>query len=94
MKTLQYILLFIFAFQFSWAQKSYKNYSSEYEIIPNYLKSKEDWNKSKDGDMILVGLQYAPCKGVKVSPNFRLWLPSDSEKKTEPSVFLNLEIKI
>ena len=60
----------------------------------DYLKSKEDWNKSKDGDMILVGLQYAPCKGVKVSPNFRLWLPSDSEKKTEPSVFLNLEIKI
>ena len=42
MKTLQYILLFIFAFQFSWAQKSYKNYYSEYENIPNYLKSKEE----------------------------------------------------
>jgi hypothetical protein len=42
MKTLQYILLFVFAFQFSWAQKSYKNYYSEYENIPNYLKSKEE----------------------------------------------------
>jgi TonB-dependent SusC/RagA subfamily outer membrane receptor len=42
MKTLQYILLFAFAFQFSWAQKNYKNYYTEYESIPNYLKSKEE----------------------------------------------------
>lgn len=42
MKTLQYILLFVFAFQFSFAQKVYRGYYSEYETIPNYLISNEE----------------------------------------------------
>ena len=42
MKTLQYIFLFLFAFQCSFAQKSYNNYSTQYETIPNYLKSNEE----------------------------------------------------
>ena len=35
-------ILVLFAFQCSFAQKAYKNYYSEYENIPNYLKSNEE----------------------------------------------------
>lgn len=53
----------------------------------------ESWNFSKDGNLILAGLEYAPVKGVKFAPNFRLWTPADESKANTTSFFLNCEIK-
>ncbi len=60
----------------------------------DYLASNNDWNQAKDGQMMLIGLQYAPTKNIKLSPNFRMWLPSDSNAKAQPFVYLNLEVKL
>ena len=55
--------------------------------------SSNDWNLSKDGQLYLVGLEYAPVKGVKLAPNFRGWNPADDNNKFSTSLFLNCEIK-
>lgn len=55
--------------------------------------SSNDWNLSKDGQLYLVGFEYAPVKGVKLAPNFRGWNPADDNNKFSTSIFLNCEIK-
>lgn len=42
MRTLRFILLFVFVFQFFSAQKANRNYNVDYEVIPNYLKSRDE----------------------------------------------------
>ncbi len=51
------------------------------------------WNINKDGQLILVGLELAPAKGVKVAPNFRGWNPADDNQKFTSSLFLNVQVK-
>lgn len=57
------------------------------------LSSASDWNMSKDGQLFIVGLECAPVKGVKFSPNFKGWSPADDSKAFSSSIFLNCEIK-
>ena len=52
-----------------------------------------NWNASKDGSLILAGVECNPVKGVKFAPNFRLWSPADDSKANVTSFFLNCEIK-
>ena len=52
------------------------------------------WNFSKDGSIFMTDVQFAPVKGVRVSPNYQLWRPRDGSKSATSSIFLNLEIKI
>ena len=51
------------------------------------------WNVAKDGSLILAGLEFNPVKGVKVSPNFRVWSPAQSGSNTETGFYLSLEMK-
>jgi len=51
------------------------------------------WNRSKDGNLIIAGIEYQPVKGVKIAPNYRLWNPSNSEQKQIQYLYLNCEIK-
>ena len=57
------------------------------------LNSTDDWNMSKDGQLYIAGLEYAPVKGVKIAPNFSGWSPSDSSKPFASTLYLNCEIK-
>lgn len=52
------------------------------------------WNFSKDGQIIMLGLEIIPVKGIRISPNYQLWNPRDGSKSNISSVFLNVEIKI
>lgn len=45
-----------------------------------------------DNNLIIAGLEYAPVKGLKLSPNFRFKSPADGSAVTT-SYFLNCEIK-
>lgn len=66
----------------------------------DYLSSKDNtvnansWNYAKDGSEFLIGFQYAPVKGLRISPNYQLWTPKDGTKSKTSSIFLNVEIKI
>ncbi len=52
-----------------------------------------DWNLSNDGQLYIAGLEYAPVKGIKLSPNFQGWSPADDSEEFSASIFLNCEIK-
>lgn len=69
--------------------------AKNFKIYARYddLSSKNDWNKSKDGSLLIAGLEYAPVKGIKLSPNFQGWNPADSSKPNSSSLMLNCEIK-
>lgn len=51
-----------------------------------------DWNLSSDGSLIIAGLEFQPVKGLKISPNYRLWTPADGSKKPTNSFFLSCDI--
>ena len=50
------------------------------------------WNIAKDGQAYIIGLEYAPVKGVKISPNYQGWRPREDGAPLESSIYLNLEI--
>lgn len=68
---------------------------ARYDMLTSNTLSGEtaNWNASKDGSLILAGLEYNPVKGVKFAPNFRLWSPADAATANKMSFFLNCEIK-
>ena len=53
----------------------------------------ESWNISKDGQLLMFGLDYAAVKGVNFSPNFQGWNPADGNNPYRSTIFLNCEIK-
>ena len=63
------------------------------------LKSKtlegksEPWQLSKDGQLLMAGIEFKPVKGVKVAPNFRYWSPADNSMIGTSYAYLNLELK-
>lgn len=76
------------------ATKKVKIFARYDMLSSNTISGESDnWNLSKDGNLILAGLEYAPVKGVKFAPNFRLWTPADAAKANTSSFFLNCEIK-
>ncbi|MCF0198047.1 MAG: hypothetical protein HUK02_01815 [Bacteroidaceae bacterium] len=64
------------------------------DIFARYdlLASKNDWNRSKDGSMALVGVDVNLCKFVKIAPNVKLWIPKDG--KATPSVNVNFQFAL
>lgn len=65
----------------------------QFNIFGRYdnLGSKDDWS-SADGQRILVGMQYAPIKQLKIAPNFSTWNPRDW--KSNSFIYLNIEFKL
>lgn len=51
------------------------------------------WNIEKDGQLWIAGVEYSPVKGVKVSPNYRLFSPDLAGSKNTSYLYLNFELK-
>ncbi|HPF50361.1 MAG TPA: hypothetical protein PK335_02245 [Draconibacterium sp.] len=51
------------------------------------------WQYSKDGQLILAGIEYDAVKGVKISPNMRYWNPADGSIPATTYAYLNFEFK-
>ncbi len=56
------------------------------QLIPYY--------KAKDGSAIIVGVQYAPIKYVKMAINYQNWVTAVPESVGFHAVYLNVEIKL
>jgi len=54
----------------------------------------ENWNLAKDGQMLIVGLEFAPVKTVKIAPNFQHWSPADEAGISVSSFFLSVEFNL
>jgi len=52
------------------------------------------WNNSKDGQLIMAGLEFTPVKGIRIAPNYQLWSPRDNAKSNISTVIVNVEIKL
>jgi hypothetical protein len=73
---------------------NFKIYARYDYLTSNTLAGKtSNWNDAKDGNLILAGVEFQPVKGVKISPNYRLWNPADSSKKPTNSFYLSCDIK-
>ncbi len=57
------------------------------------LASDEDWNISRDGSFMIVGIEKEMVKGVKVALNYQSWTNAAENAEAEESVFLNFEYK-
>jgi hypothetical protein len=53
-----------------------------------------EWNYAKDGQLFLVGVECNPVKGIRISPNYRVWSPRDSSQPTISMFFLNLGVDL
>ncbi len=51
------------------------------------------WNYSDDGQNFIAGVEYAPVKGIKITPNFKGWRPADNSQAFRSTFFLNCEFK-
>lgn len=52
-----------------------------------------NWQNSRDGELYIAGVEYAPVKGVKIAPNFQGWNPADASKSFSSTFILNCEFK-
>ena len=79
--------------QFGYSVYSTIKLEDQFNLFGRYdnLGSKDDWS-SADGQRILVGVQYAPIKQLKIAPNFSTWNPRDG--KSSSFVYLNIEFKL
>ena len=53
------------------------------------LKSKNDWNGTKDGQTYVAGVEFNPIKGIMVAPNVQVIHPSADNTKTTTNLMVN-----
>lgn len=70
--------------------------SKQFELYAryDYLTSLAHWNVGEEGQLAMVGMQYAPIKQIAMSPNVRLWIPREKGRPIEPFVYLNVRVKL
>ena len=51
------------------------------------------WQLTKDGQLLMGGLEFSPVKGIRVSPNIRYWNPADEVQEATTYAFVNVEIR-
>ena len=65
----------------------------DYVTSTKLIGKTDNWNLSKDGSLIIAGIEFQPVKGVRISPNYRLWTPADKQKSPVNSFFISCDIK-
>ena len=64
-----------------------------YDQLHSFMVPEEGarWNYDDDGKRIIAGLEYNPVKGIKLTPNYQLWM-FDNDAPSEHAVYLSCEI--
>jgi hypothetical protein len=52
----------------------------------------DPWNYRKDGQLILIGIEFMPVRGLIITPNYQGWIHADGSGMSH-SPYLSLEIK-
>lgn len=64
------------------------------QLNSNTLAGENDpWQINRDGQLIIAGVEYAPLRGVKFAPNYRMWNPESGSLPTINSIYLNCEVR-
>ncbi|MGJ1014382.1 hypothetical protein ACR77X_10710 [Bacteroides salyersiae] len=56
------------------------------------LKSSNDWNSQKDGNMLIIGMDYQPMRYFRISPNFQSWKGIGQRRNNY--LLISVEVKI
>lgn len=76
------------------ASKKIKIFGRFDDLSSNTLSGQtQNWNASKDGQLFMAGLEYAPVKGIKIAPNYQGWNPAQSSKPYLSTLMVNVEMK-
>lgn len=69
--------------------------SKQVKVFARYdqLSSNEDWNAEDDGSNIIAGLEYTPCKYLKIAPNVQSWKGKDAEESST-YFYLSVQFKL
>lgn len=52
------------------------------------------WQLSKDGSMVIGGIQYAPVKGIKIALDYQDWYPWAANLSNKSFIYLDLEVSL
>ena len=44
-----------------------------YDIVESSSPTSKSWNFSNDGQQCVLGIEYKPVKGIRISPNSQIW---------------------
>lgn len=53
----------------------------------------ENWNLDEDGSLFMVGVEYSPVNGIKLTPRYRGWNPANETAPYISTIMINCEIK-
>lgn len=63
------------------------------KLLSNILPEEEvPWNLSDDGSALLGGIQFTPIQYIHLSMNYQDWVEYAKNGKSEPYLYLNIEI--
>ncbi len=54
----------------------------------------QPWNINNDGSRFIAGIEHEPIKGIRVSLNYRNYLPQTANNKLQNLYYINFEYKI
>lgn len=75
------------------AGKKFNVFARLDNLSSNKLEGDTDpWNISKNGQAYILGVEYKPTKGVKISPNYQGWSSNVEDSAFESSIYLSFEI--
>lgn len=60
----------------------------------DYLNSNHGWNKDKDGQAAVGGVEIKLCKQVKLAPTFRYWSPDTNDQPKEYYAYINASFSL
>ncbi len=65
-----------------------------YDILssPALTADTDPWNYAKDGQLVILGVEIRPVRGLIVTPNYQGWIPANGGGISH-SAYLSLEIK-
>ena len=74
--------------------KKYRVFGRYDQLSSNTLQAEVDpWNNSKNGNVIIMGLQFNPVKNIKMALNYQGWTYEDDTKDAKPALYMNIEYK-
>ncbi len=68
------------------------NTFARFDLLTSSKEKGKSWNR-RDGQFAMLGVEYTPCKNVKIAPNFR-FNHNDRDKKNNYALFVNLEFRL
>lgn len=65
------------------------------KLQSNILSGEETpWQLSKDGSMVIAGIQYSPVKGIKVALDYQDWYPWAANIANQSFLYFDIEVSM